>query len=162
MHKRVRTFSLPTALLTALALLFLNGCVASKKDQFVEDMMAKGVNPLSTAELNELFPDSTMSHATKNQKYEGYYTTDGKIQGHAKWTGGEGRDEGAWTVSDDGIYCDQFMGAWSKSGKRCYKVYPGQGENEYTLIKVSGSHSKQYPDGVIPLKITPGKNLTFN
>ncbi len=141
-----------TLLLTAI---LITGCMASKKDKFVNDMMAKGVEPLSATEITELL--SGASQYTKNPKYEyqGTFTADGRTSGRAWWDDGEETGEGTWTATIDNLLCQEYSGKWGKAGKRCYALYPTSGEYNITGIQKSGSQPKGYPDGIIPMKITP-------
>ena len=54
----MRKFNLISILSTSIyifSILLLLGCIASKKDQFMEDMMAKDIDPLSGLEIQKLF-----------------------------------------------------------------------------------------------------------
>ena len=156
MHKRTITLSLPMALLAALTLLFLSGCVASKKDQFMQDMMAKGVEPLTAAEITKRFSGATEYNKGKKDEFEGTYNADGTRTGRLWGPDWEDSDEGEWRVTDDNLLCTKWLGKWSKSGERCWSVYPTSGENNYTGVQMSGSKSKFNPDGITNFKLTPG------
>ena len=155
MKQRLKILSLLTFTLVIFSFLLLGGCVSTKQ-KFQDDMMAQGVKPLSSSEIKELLSDATQYNKVPKREWKGYYSADGKIQARAWGSWGEQSDEGEWRVKDGGILCDRFLGKWSKFGEGCYSVYPGKAKDEYTLIKVSGAHTKNYPDGVIPVKITPG------
>jgi len=156
MRTRLRLLSLPTAILAVFTLLFLVGCVASKKDQFMEDMMAQGVKPLTAAEITKLYSGATEYNKTEKDEFEAQYFADGTRKGRLWWPGGEKSDEGEWRVTDDDLLCLKWLGKWSKSGERCWSIYPATGKNNYTAIQKTGSKSKGYPDGIAPVKITPG------
>ena len=143
-----------TTLTVMLSVILLGVCVASDKDQFMKDMKAKGINPLSAGEITELYSDTT--EYGKNQKYEweGYYSADGKVKGRAWWNGGEAVDEGDWRATYDDLLCFKYFGKWSKNGERCFAVYPSSGDYNYMLIQKTGSQSSGWPDGIIPIKIT--------
>ena len=142
---------------TLLSLVFLlSGCVASKKDQFMEDMMAKGIDPLTSTELTKLYSDVTTSSKMKDREYEGKYYADGTRTGRAWGSNWEDSDKGEWRVTDDGLVCGKWLGKWSKSGERCWSVYPATSENTYTGVQQSGSKSKGNPDGISTFTVTPG------
>jgi len=140
----------------ALFSLFLLGGCVSTKQKFQDDMMSKGVKPLTAAEIANLHSSATAYGKNPKYEWEGYYSADGKIQSKVWWPGGEESDKGEWRVTDDDLFCTKYLGKWSKYGESCYSVYPTSGEFNYTSIKKTGSPSKGYPDGVLPFKITPG------
>jgi len=155
MKPRAKVTSILTKVLAILSILLLAGCVSTKQ-KFQDDMMAQGVKPLTASEVKALFSNATDSHGTSKHEAKVYYSADGKIQGKVKGSWGEDSDEGEWRVSEDGLLCTKYLGKWSKFGENCASVYPGKADSEYTLIQVSGSKSKNYPDGIIPIKVTPG------
>ncbi len=156
MRKRMRVLSLPMDHISGICPPLSRGCVASKKDQFMGDMMAKGVEPLSAAELTKLYSGATEYNKTKRDEFEAQYFADGTRKGRLWWPGGENSDEGEWRVTDDNLLCLKWLGKRSKSGKRCWPVYPATGENNYTAVQKSGLKSKGNPDGIVTVKITPG------
>ena len=68
MKAAIQSKSALTTLVVLLSFTLFGICVASDKDQFLKDMKVKGVHPLSTDEITELYSDS--SEYVKNQKYE--------------------------------------------------------------------------------------------
>ncbi len=162
MKTTVRLKPLFSISLIIFSLLLLGGCVASKKDKFMDDQMAKGVKPLTAVELKEVLSDSTLylKHPTK---YEGkmYYSADGTSQGKVWGSWGDATSEGNWYVKDEGVICEKW-GPWGGKphrGENCYEFYPGDGPDKYTSVRVSGPASKNWPDGIRPIKITKGKSL---
>lgn len=154
MNQRVKVTSVLKSVVVTFSFLLLAGCVASKKDKFLEDQMAQGIKPLTANEITELFSGAVEYNKSSRAEFEGQYAPDGKIKGRAWWTGGESSDEGKWTVTDKDLFCTEWLGSWGKAGKQCYSVYPSSGENNYTLVQKSGTTSKAYPSGIMPTKIT--------
>lgn len=144
-----------TTLTVMLSLILIGICIASEKDQVMKSLRAKGISPLSSGEISEIYSNST--EYGKNQKYEweGFYSANGKVKGRAWWSGGEAIDEGEWRATNDDLLCFKYFGEWSKNGERCFAVYPSSGEYNYTLIQKKGSQSGGWPDGIIPVKVTP-------
>lgn len=144
-----------TTLTVMLSLILIGICIASEKDQVMKSLRAKGISPLSSGEISEIYSNST--EYGKNQKYEweGFYSANGKVKGRAWWSGGEAIDEGEWRATNDDFLCFKYFGEWSENGERCFAVYPSSGEYNYTLIQKKGSQSGGWPDGIIPVKVTP-------
>ncbi len=118
-------------------------------------MKAQGVTSLTGPEIKKLFINA--KEYSKNPRFEfvGHYSTDGKVKGRVWGSWGEESDEGEWKVSGGELFCVRYLGEWSDSGERCYTVYPGKTEVDYTLVMMTGSQSKGFPSGVIPIKVTP-------
>lgn len=154
MKPRAKVTSILTKVLAILSILLLAGCVSTKQ-KFQDDMMAQGVKPLTASEVKALFSNATDSHGTSKHEAKVYYSADGKLQGHVKASWGEDSDSGEWRVSEDGLLCTKYR-KWGKGGENCASVYPGKADGEYTLILGSGAKSKNYPDGIVPIKVTPG------
>ena len=134
--------------------LFLTGCV-SQKQKFQDDMKAQGVNPLTGAEITKLFSNAKENGTSPKFDFEILYSADGKATGKVWGSWGEQTDDGEWRVSEDGLFCVKYLGTWKAGGERCYDVYPGNTDTDYTLIRITGSESKGFPSGVKPIKVTP-------
>ncbi len=119
-------------------------------------MNAQGVKPLTGPEIQKLFSNAKENSKNPKYEYEGFYSDDGKTKARVWGSWGEEADEGEWKVDSDGHLCVKYLDAWSNSGERCYTVYPGKTETDYTLVKMTGSQSKGFPSGVIPIQVTPG------
>ncbi len=155
MKRAIRITSFSTNLIVILFFILLGVCLASEKDEFMKNTEAIGINPLSASEITELYSGST--EYGKNQKYEweGFYSATGQVKGRAWWNGGEAIDDGEWKATDEGHLCFEYFGKWSENGERCFAVYPSSGEYNYTLVQKTGSQSSGWPDGIIPVKVTP-------
>lgn len=137
--------------------MILAGCVSSA-EQLQTKMAEKGVAPLSGAEVQALYSDATEYFESSKFKYVGYYATDGKLNGKAWGSWGEEFDQGSWSVNDQGYLCEEWGGQWAR-GPVCYEVYPGETDDEYVTVVVSGKKSSSTPSGIYHLTITQG-NLT--
>lgn len=138
-------------------LLQLLGSTASKKnDVFMKNMMAKGVEPLTTDELRELFTGATETHTTPGYTITSYYSPNGKIYSKAKGSKGEYTDEGVWSVGESGSICGKYLGKWGGAGKECFMVYPGKSKNEYVWVQTSGIIPRSWSSGIMPVIIKPG------
>ncbi len=150
MKPRVKFASLLITTLIILTVLLLMGCATSRKDQFKQSMMAKGIEPLSGAQLRKLMSNANLyeKHPTK---YEGefHYSADGTADGKIWGSFGEKIYIGTWYINDVGAMCQKW-----DSKESCYLYYPGKGHNEYTRFQLSGPQSVSWPDGLTPVIIT--------
>lgn len=137
-------------------LLQLSGSAASKKDEFMKNMMAKGLEPLTTDEVRELFTGATETHTTPGYTITSYYSPNGKIYSKAKGSKGEYTDEGVWSVGETGSICGKYLGKWGGSGKECFVVYPGKSKYEYVWVQTSGSTPRSWSSRIMPVTIKPG------
>ena len=149
-----RTYSLLAPITSIVFFLLLAGC-AYKEDQFIQDMAAKGVPPLSGPEVQQLFSNVTQTHGNSTGSFECNYSANRTMQGRAWGDWGEESDNGIWWVNDDNHFCELWFGEWRKYATVCYSIYPGNAKGEYTAVKVSGSWSATWKSGVIPLRISP-------
>ena len=153
MKGAIRITSFSTTVIVMFFFIVLGICVASDKDQFMENMEAIGINPLSATEITELYSGSTEYGKNPKYEWEGFYSVNGQVKGRAWWNGGEALDEGEWKTTDDDLLCFEYFGKWSKNGERCFAVYPSSGEYNYTLIQKTGSQSSGWPDGIMHVKV---------
>lgn len=156
MYKIIVSEHILKKIILLLFAIVLSGCVSTKQ-KFQDDMKAQGIPPLSGSDITELFTNAKENSKNSKYEFEGLYSEDGKVKGRAWGSWGEENDLGEWKVSDDGLICVKYLGVWSHSGEKCYSVYPGKTKTDYTLVKMTGSQSKGFPTGVIPIKVTPNK-----
>lgn len=155
MNRTVKGLSLLTTTLTIFSFLFFVGCVSTKQ-KFQDDMMAKGVKPLSDPQLTKLFSGS-VQHEKHPTKYEGEfkYGADGSLQGKVWGDWGEKHATGKWVVNDQNQVCSQWLeGEFGSKILKCFSIYPGSGKNEYTRVHESGPPSDVWANGIIPFTIS--------
>lgn len=152
MKPRVKSTPLLLTTLIIFTVLLLMGCAVSKKDQFQQAMMAKGIEPLSGPQLKKILSNANLyeKHPTK---YEGefHYSADGTADGRIWGSFGEKIYIGKWYINDVGALCQ----TWDTQ-ESCYVYYPGKGNNEYTRVQLSGPQSMSWPDGLTPVIISSG------
>jgi len=140
---------------TSLLLQFV-GRAASLKNEFIESMMAQGVEPLLAHQVKELFSGVTETHSTPGYTITSYYSPDGKIYSKAKGVKGEYTDEGVWRVNESGSLCGKYLGKWGGTGKECFMVYPGKSKYEFVWVHTSGVTPRSWTSGIMPIIVKPG------
>jgi len=152
MKPKITGRALLTIASTLLSLLLLAGCALSKRDQFKQDMMVQGVQPISGKQLKTLMSNATQ-HEKHPTKYEAtfHYSADGTADGKAVGSFGEKIYIGTWRINDQGALCQEWNGR-----ENCYLYYPKKRDSEFTRVQLTGPQSTFWPDGLTPVTITPG------
>ena len=89
-----------------------------------EDLVDRGIKPLSEAQVRVFLSDSTLSHAGEDRIWHVYLAKDGMLYGLSETPdGGEERARGSWFVQPDGQICRQWNGDWSGGTQGCAQVY---------------------------------------
>jgi hypothetical protein len=116
------------ALSMLFSLILVAGCAApggGKPEMTVGDVLAKGGKRLTSPELKQLVPGSTMEGPASRtgNPFRTVQQPDGRFSGESTSSRGRFSFDGTWTINDQDQYCSVITTAAARSGPTCASVY---------------------------------------
>lgn len=136
----------------AAAALLLAGSVATGCSDGIEDpnpaatgadIVARGTDPLTAAEIRIYLRDSTLTHTGETRDWHVYLAPEGALFGLGvnREDRSEVRATGRWTVVEDGLLCREWDNDWGGGIAGCARVYR-YGE-DYVFVARSAAEGEE-------------------